>query len=117
MQGVLDALTNKAVEKRVLERVALKTSTYGQDVTLSTTAQTDPANLKLDPKKVMAIYHDYIIPMTKEVEVEYLLRRLGHPTVAYAGGQSSLAHSAAELFFKHPVVLDEKVSAWFAYSL
>jgi len=34
-------------------------------------------NLKLQPKVVEGIYRDLIIPLTKEIEVEYLFKRCG----------------------------------------
>lgn len=31
---------------------------------------------QVDPDAIMGIYRDYVIPLTKEVEVDYLLQRL-----------------------------------------
>ncbi|CAZ85054.1 unnamed protein product [Tuber melanosporum] len=76
IKGIMREITNEAVEKQVLCRLELKARTYG----------TDPGDNSKDPKvkvnvdAVVAMYRDYVIPMTKEVEVEYLLQRLANPT-------------------------------------
>ncbi|MBT3374611.1 MAG: chorismate mutase [Lentisphaerae bacterium] len=67
--GLLEAITDRAVEKTVLERVRLKAQTYGQDIGGDTT------QLKIEPKRVADVYARWIIPLTKKVEVQYLLRR------------------------------------------
>jgi chorismate mutase len=68
--GIDAVITHPEVEKQVLERVGLKAKTYG----------TDPAFPKSRPKVnvdvVITIYKDYIIPLTKAVQVEYLTQRL-----------------------------------------
>ncbi|KAF2829506.1 chorismate mutase [Ophiobolus disseminans] len=70
-QGIDEAITNAAVEKKVLERLRLKANTYG----------TDPDSgaggfSKVNADAVVAMYKDWVIPLTKEVEVEYLMQRL-----------------------------------------
>lgn len=63
------AITDRQVEQRVLERVALKARTYGQDLDgLS-------GDSKIDAAAVVEIYARWIIPFTKQVEVDYLLAR------------------------------------------
>jgi chorismate mutase len=85
--GIDEAITNSAVEKKVLERLRLKAKTYGTDPDL---ASQDPGKVNVDA--VVALYkvsypylpclilltscQDYVIPLTKEVEVEYLMQRL-----------------------------------------
>lgn len=69
--GIAECITNAAVEAKVLERLRLKARTYG----------TDPSNINGDDAKinedaVVAMYKDFVIPLTKEVEVEYLMQRL-----------------------------------------
>lgn len=72
-------LTNSAVEEKLLRRVRAKASTYGQDIEDPTvvpgSAAPQPAAklLKVDPEQIVALYRDFVIPLTKEVEV----RRLG----------------------------------------
>lgn len=68
-EALADAITNTAVEQQVLERIRLKSRTYA----------TDPCNCsdtrpKISEEAVVAIYRDFIIPFTKEVEVEYLIQ-------------------------------------------
>lgn len=70
-EGIGAAITNEAVELKVLERLGLKARTYG----------TDPSNgaeapAKINVEAVVKMYKDFVIPLTKEVEVEYLMQRL-----------------------------------------
>lgn len=72
--AALEALiTDTAVEQRVLQRVELKTRTYGQDFDGAA------GQVKIDPAGVVEVYRQWIIPMTKAVEVDYLLQ---HPLSA-----------------------------------
>uniref|UniRef100_L2FDI0 chorismate mutase n=1 Tax=Colletotrichum fructicola (strain Nara gc5) TaxID=1213859 RepID=L2FDI0_COLFN len=71
--GIGAAITNAAVEKKVLERLRLKCLTYGTDPSIGA----GPENqAKIDADSVVALYKDFVIPLTKEVEVEYLMQRL-----------------------------------------
>ena len=40
---------------------------------------------KVDPMLIMALYRDWVMPLTKEVQIAYLLQRLDAPTVAFVG--------------------------------
>lgn len=71
--GIGDAITNAAVEKQVLERLKLKAQTYGTDPSIGADAG-DQTKINVDA--VVAMYKDFVIPLTKEVEVEYLMQRL-----------------------------------------
>ncbi|ELQ40465.1 hypothetical protein MCOR27_007442 [Pyricularia oryzae] len=72
-QGIGKAITNEAVEKQVLDRLRLKVQTYGRDpITMS---EHDIPS-KINVEAVVSMYRDYVIPLTKEVEVEYLMQRL-----------------------------------------
>jgi chorismate mutase len=62
-------ITDEAVEAQVLERVRLKAQTYGQQLG---GGQTD---FRVTPDIVQRIYADWIIPLNKKVQVEYLLQR------------------------------------------
>lgn len=76
-QGIMDLLTDVAVEERVIQRVMLKATTFGQDIVLSTDPATqNDTKLKISPKAVGDLYRDWVMPLTKDVELEYLLRRL-----------------------------------------
>lgn len=70
-KGIDEAITNAAVEKKVLERLRLKAKTYGTD---PDTAGDGVSKVNADA--VVAMYKDWVIPLTKEVEVEYLMQRL-----------------------------------------
>lgn len=69
--GIMAQLRDENQEKRVLDRICHKASTYGQeiDAPVATTA------FKVSPDTVRNIYKTHIIPLTCKVEVEYLLWR------------------------------------------
>jgi len=69
--GIGAAITNEAVEKTVLQRLGLKARTYGTDPSIGAEA---PSKINVDA--VVKMYKDFVIPLTKEVEVEYLMQRL-----------------------------------------
>uniref|UniRef100_A0A7N0SV51 Chorismate mutase n=1 Tax=Kalanchoe fedtschenkoi TaxID=63787 RepID=A0A7N0SV51_KALFE len=73
--GLMKLLTVEAVEKMVKLRVEKKAETFGQEVTLDP-INNGSGNYKIDPLVVARLYEEWLIPLTKEVEVEYLLRRL-----------------------------------------
>jgi chorismate mutase len=69
--GIDAAITNADVEKKVLERLRLKAKTYGSDPSVGT-----GGNEKINVEAVVAMYSQLVIPLTKVVEVEYLMQRL-----------------------------------------
>ena len=71
-EGIEAAITNAAVEKKVLERLKLKATTYGTDPSIAP-GEGAP---KINVEAVVGMYKDFVIPLTKVVEVEYLLQRL-----------------------------------------
>jgi len=73
----LDALITKpAVEKALLERLVKKAKTYGRDLGPTGEPVEGNTTMKIDAEGVRDLYESYIIPLTKEVEVDYLLQRL-----------------------------------------
>jgi chorismate mutase len=76
VKGLEDAITNEAVERQVLQRLATKARTYGRDPSAGAETLKSKEADKVDVDAVVAIYRDLVIPLTKEVEVEYLLARL-----------------------------------------
>lgn len=78
--GLMDLLTDVKVEQNVVERVRLKAATFGQEI--------DPTALheqqshqehqvyKVQPDVFAKMYDDIVMPLTKDVQVEYLLHRL-----------------------------------------
>lgn len=100
--GVLELLTNKAVEERVLQRAFMKASTYGSDIDLPVSSPGDgeksggggeggvgaakgERNFKVEPQTIVNIYRDTVIPLTKDVEILYLFQRTGYPCPSLAG--------------------------------
>ncbi|KAL2206470.1 chorismate mutase [Sarocladium strictum] len=72
-EGIADAITKPAVEKQVLERLRLKALTYGRD---PSAPEGTESHAKINVDAVVSMYRDFVIPLTKEVEVEYLMQRL-----------------------------------------
>ncbi|KAI1361758.1 chorismate mutase [Xylaria arbuscula] len=70
--GIGESITKPEVEKQVLARLRLKAETYGTD---PSRANTDGTR-KINVDAVESMYRDFVIPVTKEVEVEYLMQRL-----------------------------------------
>ncbi|MDT8388902.1 MAG: chorismate mutase [Lentisphaeria bacterium] len=64
--GLADAITDDAVEEALFQRVAKKAGSYSGMFL-------DPQSAKNFQTTVTAIYRDIIIPLTKRVEVDYLL--------------------------------------------
>ncbi|KAL6960808.1 Chorismate mutase 1-like protein [Sarracenia purpurea var. burkii] len=74
---LMDLLTFPAVEEAIKRRVEMKAKTYGQEVTINVEEDGADPVYKIKPSLVADLYGDWIMPLTKEVQVEYLLRRLG----------------------------------------
>lgn len=72
-EAIGEAITNRAVEMKVLERLKLKAQTYGTDPSLGPDAW-DQGKINVDA--VVSMYKDFVIPLTKEVEIDYLMQRL-----------------------------------------
>ncbi|KAL0554997.1 hypothetical protein IC582_008928 [Cucumis melo] len=75
-QKLMDMLTYPTVEETVKRRVEMKATVYGQEVTTDEVKGELQAAYKIKPSVVADLYGDWIMPLTKEVQVEYLLRRL-----------------------------------------
>lgn len=79
-KGVRNLLTNSTIEEKVIRRAGMKATMYGQEVNeygfvsdvKKSTAQ------KIDPSIIEQIYREFIIPLTKDIEVEYLFKRCGN---------------------------------------
>jgi chorismate mutase len=82
--GIMELLTDRAVELKVVERVKLKAATFGQDLNTApgtngrsgSSINGDDLLLRVSPQAVADLYEEWVMPLTKEVEVEYLLHRL-----------------------------------------
>ncbi|KAF7365171.1 Chorismate mutase [Mycena venus] len=74
-------ITKPEVEKRLLQRLHKKAATYAQDFATDGEIKRDAngnaeITSKIDVDGVVDLYESFIIPITKEVEVDYLLQRL-----------------------------------------
>jgi len=74
-KGLEHAITKPAVELQVLKRLELKARTYGTDPSEPNKDGVEK-KLKINVDAVVAMYRDYVIPLTKDVEIDYLLQRL-----------------------------------------
>ncbi|CAO3701932.1 unnamed protein product [Rhizopus stolonifer] len=68
-----ELLTNKQVEQKVLERLRRKALVYGQ--TLDEEQEGTSKHLRIPVELVVELYKRWVIPLTKEVEVDYLIIR------------------------------------------
>lgn len=71
---LINLLTFARVEEAVKKRVEKKAMTFGQEVKLGD--EGNKGKYKVNPAIVSRLYGDWVIPLTKDVEVEYLLHRL-----------------------------------------
>ncbi|KAL2317979.1 hypothetical protein Fmac_031855 [Flemingia macrophylla] len=74
-EGLMKLLTFTSVEEEVRKRVEKKATVFGQEVSLNSN-NGDSGKRKFDPSVASQLYQKWVIPLTKEVQVEYLLRRL-----------------------------------------
>ncbi len=72
----MEMLTYESVEAAVKKRVEMKAKTFGQDIIINPQEEEAEPIYKVKPSLLVNLYGDWIMPLTKEVEVEYLLRRL-----------------------------------------
>lgn len=68
---IWNELSDFTVEHRLLQRVEKKARNYGRDITVDAIRDV----FKVQPSVISHLYKDFIIPLTKEVEVEYILHR------------------------------------------
>lgn len=64
------------VEEAITKRVEVKTRKYGEEVDGSSSEDNIEHVYKINPTIVAELYGQWIMPLTKQVQVEYLLRRL-----------------------------------------
>lgn len=70
-------ITKPAVEAALLVRLAKKARWYGAELgSDGEPIKFSEKESRVDVEEVVRLYREYIIPLTKEVEVEYLLHRL-----------------------------------------
>ncbi|KAJ7644166.1 chorismate mutase [Roridomyces roridus] len=73
-----DLITKPEVERKLLLRLQKKAATYAQDFAPDGEVKREANGNtgKIDVDGVVDLYESFIIPLTKEVEVDYLLNRL-----------------------------------------
>ena len=71
--GILECITDEDIEEKLLQRVEQKAAAYGRDIDM----KGDNSSYKIAPQTIAYIYKQWILPLTKEVEVGYLLARFG----------------------------------------
>ena len=80
--GLMQLLTNQAVEDRVVakshEQSGVLRARHQRGSSRSSKVLTNPENqkYKVAPEIIADLYFKWIMPMTKDVQVEYLLQRL-----------------------------------------
>jgi len=81
-EGIMSRLTYPDQEIKVAERVRLKAAVHGQEIEVG--GNLDPTHpsgegkvFKIEPDLVADLYINHVMPLTKKVQVAYLLRRLG----------------------------------------
>ncbi|XP_047166323.1 chorismate mutase 2 isoform X1 [Vigna umbellata] len=74
-EGLMKLLTFTSVEETVRKRVEKKATVFGQEVSLDSDNDGNGKS-KFDPTVASRLYKNWVIPLTKEVQVEYLLHRV-----------------------------------------
>ncbi|KAK9844946.1 hypothetical protein WJX74_008988 [Apatococcus lobatus] len=86
VEALMDLLTDVSVEQQVVERVRRKAEQYGRDAATagSTEASADDSDAdapcKIAPEAVAELYASWLMPLNKDVQIAYLLRRLDPPS-------------------------------------
>jgi len=65
--GLMQAITDAAVERAVLERVRKKATTYTRELNAASSGHVP------EPEQIVEIYRRWLMPMNKQVQVAYLL--------------------------------------------
>ncbi|KAL1291558.1 hypothetical protein HN51_060080 [Arachis hypogaea] len=73
---LMELLTYPEVEEAIKRRVEMKAKTYGQEVVVNMKEHKTEPVYKIKPRLIADLYSDWIMPLTKEVQVAYLLRKL-----------------------------------------
>jgi len=76
-EAIMQSLTYPAVEQKVIDRVTMKTARHAQDLMEASSAGAEVScTYKVQPEMVGNLYREWVMPLTKKVQVAYLLRRL-----------------------------------------
>lgn len=79
-EGLMAFITKPEVEVKNIQRVILKARTFSQTISTAEENQLAPTlslstSYKVNPDFIGAVFREYLMPLTKDVEVEYLLKR------------------------------------------
>jgi len=87
VDGLMAFITNAHVEEMNIKRVILKARTFSQDIASGQDGQLAPemtseTTYKIKPEYIGTVFREFLMPLTKDVEVAYLLARLDgtHPS-------------------------------------
>lgn len=85
-EGLMAFITKPEVEQRNIQRVILKARTFSQNIPAAEVGQLSPTlslstTHKLDAEYIGKVFQDFLMPLTKDVEVDYLLARLEHSDI------------------------------------
>ncbi len=84
-EGLMAFITKPEVEARNIQRVILKAKTFSQNIAQTKVEDESNPTYKVNPEYVGTLFRDHIMPLTKEVEVAYLLARLDQGTGSLLG--------------------------------
>jgi len=78
--GLMAFITKPDVEVKNIQRVILKARTFSQTISTAEENQLAPTlslktSYKVNPEFIGAVFREFLMPLTKDVEVEYLLKR------------------------------------------
>lgn len=73
---LMQLLTYETVERAIEHRVETKAKIFGQEVNIGAEVKGTSPVYKINPSLVAELYSNRIMPLTKDVQVAYLLRRL-----------------------------------------
>jgi len=98
-QGLMDFITKPEVEAKNIQRVILKARTFSQNISFGVDGQLAPdvssdTTYKINPDYIGTVFRDFLMPLTKEVEVNYLLARLSDPSLKALHGVGGPESSA-----------------------
>lgn len=84
VEGLMAFITKPDVEERNIKRVVLKARTFSQNISQAQDGQLAPApsldtTYKINPEFIGTVFREFLMPLTKDVEVAYLLARLESP--------------------------------------
>lgn len=86
-EGLMAFITKPEVEARNIKRVIIKARAFSHNIEVGEDGQelSGPATYKINPEYIGTAFRDFIMPLTRDVEVEYLLARLDEELLGESG--------------------------------